>query len=278
MKTWLTIALTVMGVFGVWSAAQGAVLVNYTDSPAVAQDSDGGSQTVSITDFSTTTNDLLVVSFGQEHDNGSGSGINNVKYGGAAMTVAVSEDLEHSDGDNTNTAHSSIYYIDPANGTGDITFDTGGTAFTRYMVNAILLSGENGPVAFDASATNNLQESGGNSSLTAGPVSVDSGDFVIDSLTEADGKKTFTTKGLVDSGGTLLNEFGSGEHSAFGASYWGSDSAQDISTTWAWDDEGSDYNLSALTMASFTEIPEPGSFIFLVLGGVALLKRRPRRA
>lgn len=280
MKKFMAIAVALMAVFGGWSTVQGAVIVEYTDSPTVASDSDGdtgGSQTVAITDFSTTANDLLIVSFGQEHTNGNGNSINNVKYGGADMTLAVSENLEHSDGDNDNVAHSSIWYIDPANGTGDITFDTGGITFTRYMVNAVLVSGENGPVAFNASATNSNQAADVDSSLEAGPISVEAGDFVIDSLTETDGRITFTTKGLVDSGGTLLNEFGSGEFSAFGASYRVSDSSQDLSTTWVWTDDAGNYNLSALAMASFTEIPEPASVILLALGSLALLKRRTRR-
>jgi len=282
MKKSTTIAVAMIAVFGAWSAARGAVSFEYSDSPAVASDADGdtgGSQTVSIADFSTVANDLLIVSFGQEHNNGSGSSINNVQYGGVNMTQAVSVDLENS-GTGLNTAHSSIWFIDPADGTGDITFDTGGTEFTRYMVNAVLVSGDTGPVVFDNSATNSVQNAGGNTSLTAGTVAVENGDFIIDSLVETDGRVTFTTKGLSEnSGGVLLNEFGSGEFSAFGASYWLADSTQNLSTTWAWTDDGGPSNLSALSTASFTSsitvIPTPAALpAGLALLALTVMRRR----
>jgi hypothetical protein len=245
-----TVAVTVLhGVF-----------VEYTDTPAVVQDSDGdtgGSQTVNITDFSPVANDLLIVAFAQEHNNGeSSSGINNVKYGGTDMTLAVTrQQLNPNIADNM--SHSSIWYIDPANGTGNITFDTGGTSFSRYSVSVVLVRGTTSPVVFDDASASSVTV---NATLTAGPLSVDEGSFMIDSFHNTDHEGSFTAKGLSESGGTVLRAVEGAGNAVLGASYLVSGSEQSLSTTWT---RSIPDEASTLTLASFRESPSSGTVFFI---------------
>lgn len=256
-----------------------AATISVESTEVFGENETDGAVTIDLTDFTPVANDLLIVAFAQEHSDGDGGGITGVQYGGVNMSLAAQADRE--DTSSTNTALSSIWYIDPADGTSDLTFNAG-TDNIRFITSVMHVSGTSGSV--EASDTT-VQDS---VPIEAGPISVSAGSLVIDSYAfPRGGDDTIDTQGLVDvsSGGTLLQEYdtdtvgGGSAFSQFGASYLipGSDQPS-LSTTWDHDGQTGDKSGHAsLAMVSFAAIPEPTSALLLLTGvGVLAWRRRGR--
>lgn len=275
LKRTMTIAVAVMAVFGGWSTAQGAGIVEDTQLFGVNQDD--GSVTLSLTDFTIKDDDLLVVSFSQEHNDGAGGGISSVKYGGLDMNLAVGAEREDTAVDSTNTALSSIWFIDPSDGTSDITLNSG-VENIRFIASVMYVSGTSGVVE---SSDTTEQDS---VPVTTGPISVSAGALVVDAYAfPRGGTGTINSEGLAEHGGTLLQKYdtdtvgGGSAFSQFGTSYLISNSElPSLSTTWDHDNASAEDGAASLAVASFAEIPEPATATLFALTAVALLRRRRR--
>lgn len=253
--------LLAVGAIGLGTAlCRGAVVLGDTQLFGENNDDDT-TVTLSLDDFTIQSNDLLVVAFGQEHNDGADGGIADVQYGGQDMTRVAFADRSNG----TNTALASIWAIDPANGTSDITLYPG-VENIRFISSVVYLSG----VEEKAEAVDEADLGG--TAITAGPISVSDGAFVLDSFAESSGNSTTTQKGLSESGigGAVLQENSDTAFSKLAASTVISGSDQDISTTWHNDSS----ERAALVVASFAEIPEPAAATLLLLAGVAMLRRR----
>jgi hypothetical protein len=251
----------VFGLVGLGTAVcRGAVVLE--DTQLFGENNDDDTPvTLSLDDFTIQSNDLLVVAFAQEHNDGPGGGVDGVQYGGQAMTRVAFADRS----DGTNTALAGIWAIDPANGTSDITLYPG-VVNIRFISSVVYLSG----VKAKAEAVDEADLGG--TPITAGPISVSAGAFVLDSFAESSGNSSTTEKGLSESGigGDVLQENLDTAFSKLAASTVISGSEQNLSTTWENDSD----ERAALVVASFAEIPEPAAATLLLLAGVAILRRR----
>lgn len=261
-------------------ATASAATISVEETQLFGATLDDGAVTLDLTDFTTVSNDLLIVSFAQEHNDGAGGGISGVKYGGADMTLAAAAERENSASGDSNTALSSIWYVDPADGTSDITLTANSTSEgnIRFIASVLYVSGASGVVeASDTTEQDSVP-------VTAGSIDVSAGSLVVDAFSfPVGGGGTINSEGLAESGGTLLQKLdvtnfgGVSAFSMFGSSFLIPGSDQSLSTTWDHNSSSDEDGPTSLALASFAAIPEPATLALLGLGGAVMLSGRKRR-